>query len=109
MSFAFRLEEYPRYLERVGEATYLDVTRRTDPARVEKVWDNLRAVVRAYGAPWIVQLWTKDAVGVVGYGKEVLEGLQNAGTTLVAHVTVTGTGGHTMGAPGAIDTLSRPG
>jgi hypothetical protein len=93
VSFAFRLEEYPRYLERVGEATYLDVTRRTDPARIEKVWDNLRAVVRAYGAPWIVQLWTKDAAGVVGYGKEVLEGLRNAGTTLAAHVTVTGLGG----------------
>ena len=93
MSFAFRLEDYARYLERAGDATYLDVTRRTDPARVEKVWDNLRAVVRAYGAPWIVQLWTKDAAGVVGYGKEVLQGLQNAGTTLAAHVTVTGLGG----------------
>ncbi len=93
MSFAFRLEDYTRYLERAGDATCLDVTRRTDPARVEKVWDNLRAVVRSHGAPWIVQLWTKDAVGVVGYGKEVLKGLRNAGTTLAAHVTVTGLGG----------------
>jgi hypothetical protein len=93
MGFVFRLEEYPRYLERVGDATYLDVTRRTDPARVEKVWDNLRAVVTSYGAPWIVQLWTKDAAGVLSRGRNVLEGLRDAGTTITAHVTVTGLGG----------------
>jgi hypothetical protein len=93
MGFAFRLEDYARYLEQAGEATYLDVTRRTDPARVEKVWDNLRAVVRSYGAPWIVQLWTKDASGAVGYGAGTLEELRDAGTTITAQVTVTGLGG----------------
>jgi hypothetical protein len=61
MGLVFRLDEYPAYLERVGAAAYLDVTRRTDPAQVPQVWDNLRAVVEAYGAPWVVQLWTKDA------------------------------------------------
>ncbi len=93
MGFVFRLEDYPRYLERVGEATYLDVTRRTDPARVVKVWDNLQAVVESYGAPWVVQLWTKDAAGALGHGERILEGLRDAGTTIVAHVTVTGLGG----------------
>ena len=93
MSFTFRLEDYPRYLERVGDATYLDVTRRTDPARVEKVWDNLRAVVTSYGAPWIVQLWTKDVAGVLGRGMNTLTGLRDAGTTITANVTVTGLGG----------------
>jgi len=93
VSFTFRLEDYPRYLERVGDATYLDVTRRTDSARVEKVWDNLRAVVTSYGAPWIVQIWTKDAAGALDLGRNVLTGLRNAGTTLTAHVTVTGLGG----------------
>jgi len=58
MSLVFHLEDYPRYLERVGGATYIDATRRTDPCRVGRVWDNLYAVARAYGAPWIVQVWT---------------------------------------------------
>ena len=93
MSFAFRLEDYARYLERAGDATYLDVSRRTDPARVERVWENLRALVRSYGPPWIVQLWTKDAAGTIGYGKRVLQELRKAGTTLTAQLTVTGLGG----------------
>jgi hypothetical protein len=93
MSFAFRLGDYARYLERAGDATYLDVTRRTDPARVERVWDNLRAVVRTYGTPWIVQIWTKDAAGTIRRGGQVLKELRNAGTTLAAQLTVTGLGG----------------
>ena len=93
MSFVFRLEDYPRYLERVGGATYIDVTRRTDPARIARVWDNLYAVVRAYGAPWIVQLWTKDAAGALARGGSVLRCLRRYGTTLAAQVTVTGLGG----------------
>ena len=92
MSFVFRLEDYPRYLERVGGATYIDVTRRTDPARIARVWDNLYAVVRAYGAPWIVQLWTKDAAGALARGGSVLRCLRRYGTTLAAQVTVTGLG-----------------
>jgi len=95
MSLVFRLEDYERYLERAGDATCLDVTRRADPARIEKVWDNLRAVVRTYGAPWVVQLWTKDAAGVLGLGEHDLRGLHEAGTTLTSQVTVTGLGGTT--------------
>jgi hypothetical protein len=93
MSFVFRLEDYPRYLERVGTATYIDVTRRTDPARIGQVWSNLYAVVRAYGAPWIVQIWTKDAAGVLARGGSVLRCLRRYGTTLAAQVTVTGLSG----------------
>jgi hypothetical protein len=93
MSFVFRLEDYPRYLERVDGASYIDVTRRTDPARIARVWDNLNAVVRTYGAPWIVQLWTKDAAGVLARGGSMLRCLRRDGTTLAAQVTVTGLGG----------------
>lgn len=93
MSFVFRLEDYARYLERVGEATYIDVTRRTDPARIEQVWNNLRAVIERYGVPWIVQLWTKDAAGVLARGGPLLRRLLAEGTTLAAQVTVTGLGG----------------
>jgi len=93
MSLVFRLEDYARYQERVGGATYLDVTRRTDPARIERVWDNLRAVTASYGAPWIVQLWTKDAAGVLVRGGSLLQRLVEEGTTLAAQVTVTGLSG----------------
>ena len=92
MGFVFRLEDYASYVERVGEATYLDVTRRTDPARIERVWENLQAVVDAYGAPWVVQLWTKDAAGTLARGGPLLRRLLDAGTTLAAQVTVTGLG-----------------
>ncbi len=64
-----------RYLERVGEASYIDLTRRTDPARIERVWDNLRAVVETYGRPWILQLWTKDAAATLARGRRQLERL----------------------------------
>jgi hypothetical protein len=80
-------------MERVGRATYIDVTRRTDPARIERVWANLYAVVRSYGAPWIVQVWTKDAAGVLARGGSVLRCLRRYGTTLAAQLTVTGLGG----------------
>ena len=93
MGLVFRLEDYARYLERVGEATYLDVTRRTDPARISRVWDNLQSLVEAHGAPWIAQLWTKDAAGVMKRGVMLLEILQTAGTTVAAQVTVTGLSG----------------
>jgi hypothetical protein len=93
MSFVFRLEDYARYLERVGGTTYIDVTRRTDPARIPRVWDHLRAVVDTYGPPWIVQLWTKDAAGTLARGGSLLRDLRRAGTTLAAQVTVTGLGG----------------
>ena len=93
MGFVFRLEDYARYLERAGKATYLDVSRRTDPARVNRVWDNVRAVIEAYGAPWIVQLWTKDAAGTLARGGPLLQRLLVDGTTVAAQVTVTGLSG----------------
>jgi hypothetical protein len=93
MGFVFRLEDYARYLERAGEATYLDVSRRTDPARIDRVWDNVRAVIKAYGAPWIVQLWTKDAAGTLARGGPLLRRLLGDGTTLTVQVTVTGLSG----------------
>ena len=93
MGLVFRLEDYARYKERVGGATYLDVTRRTDPARIERVWEHLRAVVEAYAAPWIVQIWTKDAAGILALGGPLLRRLREEGATLAAQVTVTGLSG----------------
>jgi hypothetical protein len=93
MGFVFRLEDYSLYLERVGGATYLDVTRRTDPARIQRAWENLAAVFETFGPPWIVQLWTKDVVGTLARGRALLERMLERGTTLAAQVTVTGLAG----------------
>jgi hypothetical protein len=93
MSLVFRLEDYGRYIERVGQATYVDATRRTDPARIERVWQNLEAVLETYGAPWVVQLWTKDAAGALAKGAPLLRRLLDERTTLAAQLTVTGLGG----------------
>jgi len=93
MSFVFRLEDYASYQERVGGATYVDVTRRTDPARIQRVWDNLQALVETYGPPWVIQIWTKDAAGTLARGAPLLGQLLGGGTTLAAQVTVTGLGG----------------
>ena len=89
----FRLQDYAAYLARVGDATYVDCTRRTDPARAPRVWENLRAVAEAYGPPWILQIWTKNPRGVMELGGALLERLCAGGTTITCQLTVTGLGG----------------
>ena len=93
MPLSYRLEDYARYRDRVGEATYLEMTRRTDPARIPEVWDHLREVVDAYGPPWVLQILTKDARGVLRRGEPALRRLRDAGTTITLHLTVTGLAG----------------
>jgi hypothetical protein len=90
MPFAYRLADYGRYREQVGEATYIDITRRTDPARNPQAWENLGEILTTYGAPWVVQLWTKDIQGTLRLGESFLGALREAGTTITAQVTVTG-------------------
>lgn len=93
MPLAYRLTDYARYREVVGDATYVDVTRRTDPARIPEVWQHLREVADTYGAPWVVQVWTKDPAGVLRLGGDLLRRLRDAGSALAAQVTVTGLAG----------------
>jgi len=93
MPLSYRLEDYARYRQRVGDATYLDLTRRTDPARIPQVWDHLREVVDAHGPPWVLQLWTKDATGVLRRGEADLRRLRDAGATITLQLTVTGLAG----------------
>ncbi len=93
MAFTYRLEDYVRYREQVGEATYVDITRRTDPARMPQTWENLAEVVANFGAPWIVQIWTKDVEGALHWGEKIVRTLMDAGTTVTAQVTVTGLAG----------------
>ncbi len=57
------------------------------------MWEHLRNVIEVYGAPWIAQLWTKDAAGTLALGGPLLRRLKAEGTTLTAQVTVTGLSG----------------
>jgi len=93
MPFTFSLAGYAQYKERVGEATYIDLTRRTDPACSAQSWAALRQVLDNFGPPWVLQLWTKNPLGVLRHGRPLLEVLVAAGTTITAQVTVTGLAG----------------
>ncbi len=93
MPLSFSLASFGQYKARVGEAVYIDLTRRTDPARSPHSWLALRQVLDTFGAPWILQLWTKDPLGVLRQGEAILGELAAAGTTITAQVTVTGLAG----------------
>jgi len=93
MGLFYRLENYAKYRALVGEATYIDITRRADPARIPQVWKNLQEVVDTYGPPWVVQLWTKDIAGALHLGEGLLRSLISQGTTITAQITVTGLAG----------------
>jgi hypothetical protein len=93
MPLSSSLAAYARYREQVGAPTYIDITRRTDPARVPQVWENLRQLVSVHGAPGVVQLWSKDPAGVLRQGDALLRELAAAGTLLTAQVTITGLAG----------------
>jgi len=93
MPFSYRLQDYLRYREQVGEATYIDITRRSDPARFPSFWANLREIISACGAPWIVQVWSKDPAGVLALGGDTLRALIAEGATITAQLTMTGLAG----------------
>ncbi|MHB0858618.1 MAG: DUF1848 family protein [Anaerolineae bacterium] len=93
MAFAYRFEHYQRYQALVGSATYIDISRRTDPARIQGPWENLHEILSRCGAPWVVQVWTKDPAGVLALGGTLLEKLVAQGSTLAVQLTVTGLGG----------------
>lgn len=93
MPFSYSLQDYIRYREQVGEATYIDITRRSDPARFPLFWSNLREIMGACGAPWVVQIWSKDPAGVLAGGADTLDALIGAGTMITAQITMTGLAG----------------
>ncbi len=93
MGLVYRLEDYARYRDAVGEATCVDVTRRGDPARAAVVWERLHNVVERYGPPWVTQIWTKDVGGVLELGGGTIARLRGEGTTMAAQVTMTGLAG----------------
>jgi hypothetical protein len=109
MGLYYRLADYARYREAVGEATVIDISRRTDPGRIGAVWANLREVLAAHGAPWVVQVWTKSVGGVLDLGGDTLRALVDAGATVTAQVTVTGLAGSLWEPAVPTDSLARLG
>lgn len=93
MGLTYRLADYERYLQAVGDATYVDISRRTDPARIASAWEHLREVAHTYGPPWVVQLWTKNVGEILARHWADLAALVRAGTTVTAQVSVTGLAG----------------
>jgi len=93
-------------LERVGEATYVDVTRRTD-RRASAVWTTC--------GPWSRRLARRGSSNCgprtfpgIGAGGGLFRGLRLKGTTLAAQVTVTGLSG-TQWSPGRRQSFCRRG
>lgn len=93
MPFTFSLADYGKYASRVGAATYIDMSRRTDLACIPQIWQSLDQVMAEYGPPWVLQLWTKDPAGVIRRGADTLSRLCQAGTTIAVQLTVTGLAG----------------
>ncbi|NLV73592.1 MAG: DUF1848 domain-containing protein [Chloroflexi bacterium] len=109
MPFAYSRASYTRYLEAVGADSYLDLTRRTDPARWPRGWQILDEMLREFGAPWVLQLWTKDPHTVALAGRQQLEQLRQH-SLITAQVTDTGLAGSFWepGVPaGALDSVSE--
>ncbi len=65
----------------------LDFTRRTDPAFVPSVWDNLRDALDVT-SPTVLHVWTKWPGRVADIGREILDALRKNGTIIAAQVTV---------------------
>jgi len=93
VALAYRLADYAAYRKAVGSATVIDISRRTDPARIPQVWANLCEVLDHHPAPWVAQIWTKDAQGTLKAGIGILDRLLDGGTTITAQATVTGLAG----------------
>lgn len=86
------LRFYRDYLCLVGDGTFVDISRRIDPARVSQPWESLERVSREFGVPRVIQIWTKNAGQVLGRGRRLLERLRQRGALVICQLTVTGFG-----------------
>jgi hypothetical protein len=85
-------QAYREYLALVGEATFVDVARKTDPARSDQPWRTLARLIERHGPPRVLQLWTKGPRAALARGGKLLAQLRQGGTTLLCQLTVTGYG-----------------
>jgi hypothetical protein len=83
---------YREYLALVGDATFIDIARCTDPARTEQPWTDLSFIAENFGWPQVVQIWTKGPREVLRRGRALLTLLREKGTIIICQLTVTGFG-----------------
>jgi hypothetical protein len=86
------LNRYEAYKKVVGEATFVDIARSTDPACSNQPWDALRMIIKHTGVPKILQIWTKSPRGVLRKGRDLLEECRFNGCIILCQLTVNGYG-----------------
>jgi hypothetical protein len=85
-------KKYREYLALVGDATFIDIARCTDPARTEQPWIDLTFIAENFGWPQVVQIWTKGPREVLRRGSALLPLLRAHETIMICQLTVTGFG-----------------
>ena len=83
---------YKAYKNFVGEATFVDIARTTDPACSDQPWDALQMIIERTGVPKVLQIWTKGPRGALGKGRRLLEVCRSNGCTILCQLTVNGYG-----------------
>lgn len=85
-------DRYLEYLALVGHATFVDISRRTDPGRSGQPWQALSFIADTYGIPKVVQIWTKGPRDALRRGRPLLERFRRDGTTIMCQHSATGFG-----------------
>jgi hypothetical protein len=86
------LNRYEAYRSIVGEATFVDIARSTDPACSNQPWNALNMIIERIGVPKVLQIWTKGPRGVLRKGRSLLEECRFRGCTILCQLTVNGYG-----------------
>jgi hypothetical protein len=83
---------FQQFLDLVGDTTFIDVARCTDPACTDQPWESLDFVCREFDIPRIIQIWTKGPRAALQRGRKILEQCRRHGTIIICQLTVTGFG-----------------
>ena len=86
------LNRYEAYKNFVGEATFVDIARSTDPACSNQPWEALSMIIKRIGIPKVLQIWTKGPRGVLRKGKDLLDECRFNGCIILCQLTVNGYG-----------------
>jgi hypothetical protein len=83
---------FQQFLNLVGETTFIDIARCIDPACTDQPWESLEFICREFGAPKIIQIWTKGPRAALQRGYKILDHCRRRGTLIICQLTVTGYG-----------------
>lgn len=83
---------YGQYLDLVGDMTFIDIARSTDPARTSQPWESLKYICENFKIPRVIQIWTKGPRAVLQKGHEILNKCREFGSVIICQLTVTGYG-----------------